>query len=148
MIATEDSSMERMYDEIKDERMKASKSSGVKASIHLQNAKQMLKIANQIQHRNAQLEDRKVTCQMELSVLVYYLRSNNLITDEKLNELRAIARDRAEKYNESDRKEIDLLYKSFSNYTGNRTKSDSTFDKAVKLCKQKQDLVGKLKGEK
>ena len=42
---------------------------------------------------------------------------------------------RAEKYNESDRKAIDLLYKSFSNYTGNRTKSDSTFDKAVELCK-------------
>ena len=132
MIATDETAIERMYDEIKEERMLAAKSKNSKeAAVHLQNAKQMLKIVNQIQHRNAQLEDRKVTCQQELSVLVHYLRDNGLITYETLDELRKIARERAEKMNKEDEKQIDLLYKSYSNYTSNMTKADPTCKCAI-----------------
>ena len=49
MISTDETAVERMYDEIKEERMKASKCGRKEAAIHLQNAKQMLKIVNQIQ---------------------------------------------------------------------------------------------------
>lgn len=132
MISTEETAIERMYDEIKEERMKALNCKTNEAAVHLQNAKQMLKIVNQIQHRNSQLEDRKVTCQQELSVLQCYLLDNKLITPEKLNELRKIARIRAEKMNQEDRRQIDLLYKNYSKYTGNKTKVDKTYKQGIK----------------
>ena len=46
-------------------------------------------------HNTAQMDDRKVTCAAEMAEIVHYIRENALISDEKLDELRRIARERA-----------------------------------------------------
>ena len=53
----------------------------------------------------------------EKSVLVQYLLENNLITKEKLNELDEKAREENRIIIEQEERELDLLYKSYSDYT-------------------------------
>ncbi len=152
MIASEDTILERIMDEAREERRisenelkKANeliekgnslvfKGNKILASsnTHKNNAKQLDKLATQIMHMTTQLEVRKGEKEKEKSVLVQYLLENNLITEEKLNELDGIAKEQNRIAIEKDQRELDLLYKSYSDYTGNRTKSDPTYKKANK----------------
>lgn len=145
MIASEDTILERIMDEAREERSisenelrKANelieKGNKILASsnTHKNNAKQLDKLATQIMHMTTQLEVRKGEKEKEKSILVQYLLENNLITKEKLNELDAIAKEQNRIAIERDQRELDLLYKSYSDYTGNRTKSDPTYKKANK----------------
>ncbi len=102
------------------------------ANIHRDNAKQLDKLATQIMHMTTQLGVRKGEKEKEKSVLVQYLLENNLITKEKLNELDEKAREENRIIIEQEERELDLLYKSYSDYTGNKTKADPTYKKANK----------------
>ena len=84
-------------------------------------------------HNTAQMEDRRITCQLEMSEIVKYIRNNNLITDEKLDELRAMARDKAKERNLANQKEIERIYGEYKSlYTPfNNTKADITANRAI-----------------
>lgn len=134
LVSTTTTVEERMMDEIKEERSLADKDKR-NASIHLANASMMQKYLTQIQHLNAQIEQRRVTCESEKHHLVHYLLDNNLISEEKLNELEKEAHEIAEKQIRKDEEEIERQYQEYARYTGtmttNRTKSDPTARKAI-----------------
>ena len=100
---------------------------------YLAEAASVTKMMKGIIHSTAQIEERKNTLICEHSELVHYLRVNNLITDEKLDELRAIARKKAEAKNAESQENIDRIYGTYKSlYTpANNTKSDPTANKAI-----------------
>ena len=69
----------------------------------------------------------------ENTEIVHYLLENNLITQEKLNELMAIARKKAEIRNAEDQANIDRIYGTYkSQYIpANNTRADPTANKAI-----------------
>lgn len=137
-LVTENALIERMNDTIHELNEKARHSkNGAIAKSYLAEAASVTKMMKGIIHNTAQMEDRRITCHMEMAEIVNYLRANNLITDEKLDELRQIAREKARVRNAENQKEIDrifgeykLLYTPFNN-----TKSDTTANKAIARTK-------------
>lgn len=134
-IVTEDALVERMQDTIHELNEKARKSKdGRVAKSYLAEAASVTKMMKGILHNTSSLEERRVTCSAELSELVYYLRSNGLITDEKLDDIRRVAREKAAMKNAENQKEIDRIYGEYkSKYIpSNNTKADPTAKKAIK----------------
>lgn len=102
-----------------------------KRNVFIQQASQIRKLITQVQHRNTQLEERKTTTNCEMAEITNYIRKNNLITDDKLDDLRNIAREKAEIRNAEDEKIIEKFYGVFKNEFANRTKKDPTSSKAL-----------------
>lgn len=98
---------------------------------YIQEASQIKKMINQIQHRSTQMEERKTMVTCEMSEIVNYIRKNNLVSDEKLDELRKIAREKAKIKNIEEEKAIKNIYGEFENMMANRTKKDTTANKAL-----------------
>ncbi|MGN0338638.1 MAG: hypothetical protein ACI4EE_14185 [Lachnospiraceae bacterium] len=140
-MVTENGLIERMNDTVHElnEKARHSKNAQVAAS-YLHEAASVTKMMKGIMHNTAQIEDRKVTCHMELSEIVNYIRANGLVTDEKIDELRGIARKKAAERNEENQKEIDRIYGEYkSAYTpANKTKSDPTASKAIADASRKK----------
>lgn len=133
-MVTENALIERMNDAIHELNEKARRSrNGKAANSYLAEAASITKMMKGIIHNTAQMEDRKITCAMELAEIVHYIRFNNLVTDEKLDELRQIAREKAKVRNAENQKEIDRIFGEYKSlYTPfNNTKSDSTANKAI-----------------
>ena len=133
-MVTEDALIERMNDTIHElsEKARHSKSSR-EANSYMAEAASVTKMMRGIIHNTAQMEDRRITCRLEMDEIVHYLRTNNLITDEKLSELRQIGRKKAELRNAENQKEINRIY---GKYNGlympcNNTKRDPTAKKAI-----------------
>lgn len=134
-IVTEDALLERMNDAIHELNEKARREkNGKKANSYLAEAASVTKMMKGIIHNTAQMEDRRITCQLEMAEIVHYLRDNNLISDEKLDELRAIAREKAKERNIENQRELDRIYGNYkAMYTpSNNTKADTTAKKAMK----------------
>lgn len=137
-LVTEDALIERMQDAIHElnEKARHTKNSRIEQS-YIREAASITKMMKGIIHNTAQMEDRRMSCTLEMAEIVHYLRFNNLITDEKLDELRKIAREKARIRNAENQKEIDRLYGQYKSlYTPfNNTKSDSTAQKAIARMK-------------
>lgn len=110
-LVTEDALIERMNDTIHELNEKARHSKNGKiAKSYLAEAASVTKMMKGILHNTAQMEARKSGSSYELSEIVHYIRENDLISDEKLDELRKTARERAKIRNEENQKEIDRIY--------------------------------------
>lgn len=135
MVSTTSIMEERIMDEILEERNLAIKDRK-NVSIHLQNAKMMNKYLMQIQHLNAQIEQRRTTVESEKHHLVHYLLDNNILSEEKIHELEEEARVIACEQIRKDEESIKRQYEGYARYTGNmtmnRTKSDPTAKMAIK----------------
>ena len=133
-IVTEDALIERMNDTIHElnEKARHSKNKAIRQS-YLAEASSVTKMMKGILHNTAQMEERKNTCLMEFCELYSYVTSNNLITFEKLDELKDIARKKAKERNLQNQKEIDRIYGNYKSlYTPfNNTKADTTANKAI-----------------
>lgn len=105
-----------------------------KANSYIQEAAVLKKMITGIIHQTAQMEDRKVTNVCEMSEIVNYIRENNLVTDEKLDELRRIGREKAKQKNYENQKEIDRIYGRYKELyvPSNQTKADKTANTAIK----------------
>jgi hypothetical protein len=114
-----------------NEKARRAKSTAIRNS-YIQEASQIKKMLTQIQHRTTMLEERKVGVQNELSILVHYCLENNLITCEKLQELRDLARQRAQINNAKDEEVIKKIYGDFESVITNRSKKDPTAYKAIR----------------
>lgn len=137
-MVTEDALIERMNDTVHELNEKARRANnGKKAQSYMAEAASVTKMMKGIIHNTAQMEDRRITCQLEMAEIVNYIRKNGLITDEKLDELRAIARDKAKERNRENQKELDRIYGNYRTlYTpSNNTKADTTANKAIKNVK-------------
>lgn len=150
MVASEDSIIERIMDEVREERKlaikelkkgNALKKNGktilgdeliISSKERMKNASQLEKFQRQLMHQQTQLVWRSELKERQFSVLVRYLFDNHLITEEKLNELETIAIKEAENNAKEEERKIDLIYKSYSDYTSNRTKADTTYCQATK----------------
>lgn len=99
---------------------------------YVQEASQIRKMISQTIHRTTQIEERKNTFLCELSEIVHYINENNLISHEKLNELRKIAREKASIKNKEDENQIKKIYGEFESALTNRSKKDPTAHKAIK----------------
>lgn len=134
-IVTEDSLVERMQDYIAELNQKARKCKKYSDKCsYIQEASSVTKMMKGILHNTAQMQERKVTCNCELSEIVHYIRENHLVSDEKLDELRSVARGKAKLKNEQEQKEIERIYGNFQNLRTpfNKTKSDPTANAALK----------------
>lgn len=133
-LVTEDALIERMNDTIHElnEKARHSKNGKVTKS-YLAEAASVTKMMKGIIHNTAQIEDRKVTCAAEMAEIVHYIRENALISDEKLDELRRIARERAKIRNKENQKEIERIYGEYRGgyIPSNNTKPDKTAKKAI-----------------
>lgn len=105
-LCTDESFIENMMDMVHELNKKARRSSGKKAQSYIGEAASITKIMKGIIHQTAQMEERKITCQCEMSEIVNYIRTEHLVSDEKLNELRTVAREKAERKNAENQKEI------------------------------------------
>ena len=139
-LVTEDALIERMNDTIHELNEKARYSkNGKVAKSYLAEAASVTKMMKGILHNTAQMEARKSGSGYELSEIVHYIRENDLISDEKLDELRKTARERAKIRNEENQKEIDRIYGKYRGgyIPSNNTKSDKTAEKAIKNAGKK-----------
>ena len=132
-IATDETFIQRMLDAINELSDKARKDRR-NAPSYLSQAAAIKKIMQQYLHVTANMDTHKRRLTNELSVLISYIRENNLVSDEKLAELTAIAKERAaEKKKESKEEErIGELYRSFENISINRTRYDPTEKRGLK----------------
>lgn len=139
-MVTENALIERMNDTVHElnEKARRSKHGGI-AKSYLAEAASVTKMMKGIIHNTAQMEDRRITVACELSEIVHYLRENKLVSDEKLEELRKIAREKANKKNAENQKEIDRIYGEYkAKYTPyNNTKSDPTANRAIAKADRK-----------
>ena len=88
-LVTEDALIERMNDTIHELNEKARHSkNGKVAKSYLAEAASVTKMMKGILHNTAQMEARKSGSSYELSEIVHYIREKDLISDEKLDELR------------------------------------------------------------
>ena len=140
-LVTEDALVERMNDTIHELNEKARHSKNGKiAQSYLAEAASVTKMMKGIIHNTAQMEDRKVTCAAEMAEIVHYIRENSLASDEKLDELRKIARDKVRIRNKENQKEIDRIYGRYKGtyIPSNNTKSDRTAEKAIRNVEKKR----------
>lgn len=134
-LVTEDALIERMNDTIHELNEKARHSKNGKiAKSYLAEAASVTKMMKGILHNTASMEARKSGSSYELAEIIHYIRENNLISDEKLDELRKTARARAKIRNEENQKEIDRIYGKYrgSYIPSNNTKSDKTAEIAIR----------------
>lgn len=135
-ITTQDNLIEQMMEEVKRLNSLAEKDAkfnkGRLKSVYQQQSSQIFKLMRQIIHLTSQMDEESRLLQNKISVLVYYLRTNKLITDEKLHELEEKARKKVEEKNASDEAEIRMLYGEFNSICQNRTKADPTANAALK----------------
>ncbi len=99
---------------------------------YLQQAAAIRKIMQQYLHVTANMDAQYRRLTNENSVLIHYIRENGLISDEKLNELSTLARERAAEKEKADEKKVAELYRGFENLSINRTKKDTTERSALK----------------
>lgn len=130
-ICTDATFQDRMLDAINELSEKARKDKR-NAGSYLQQAAAVKKIMTQYLHRTSQIDTDFRRQVHEKAVLVHYLLDNGLITQEKLDELNAIAGERAKASDERDAEAIELLYGDFENIMANKTKPDPTYRKARK----------------
>lgn len=123
-----------MSDLYKTPELRRHSKNGKVAKSYLAEAASVTKMMKGILHNTAQMEARKSGSSYELSEIVHYIRENDLISDEKLDELRKTARERAKIRNEENQKEIDRIYGKYRGgyIPSNNTKSDKTAEKAIK----------------
>ena len=139
-LVTEDALVERMNDTIHELNEKARHSKNGKiAKSYLAEAASVTKMMKGILHNTAQMEARKSGSSYELSEIVHYIRENNLVSDEKLDELRKIARERVKIRNEENQREIEKIYGKYKGtyIPSNNTKSDKTAEKAMRNVEKK-----------
>jgi hypothetical protein len=129
MITTQDNLMQNYMEEIKRLNDLAIRDRRNRA-VYQQQASQLTKIANQILHATTQMEEKQRNLQNELSVLVFYVRENGLVSDDKLSELRDKGRERARKKSEEDEKLLEQLYGNFNSILASSSRRDPV-EKAV-----------------
>lgn len=130
-IATDETFIQRMLDAINELSDKARKDRR-NAPSYLSQAAAIKKIMQQYLHVTANMDTHKRRLTNELSVLISYIRENNLISDEKLAELTAIARERAAEKEANEEERIEELYRGFENISINRTRYDPTEKRGLK----------------
>ena len=130
-IATDETFIQRMMDDINALSEKARKDRK-NAPSYVQEAKAIRKIMQQYLHTTASMDSHKRRLTNELSVLIHYVRENNLISDEKLAELTNVARERAAEQDRKDEERVRELYSGFENISFNRTKADPTAKQAMR----------------
>ena len=130
-IATDETFIQRMLDAINELSDKARKDRR-NAPSYLSQAAAIKKIMQQYLHVTANMDTHKRRLTNELSVLISYIRENNLVSDEKLAELTAIAKERAAEKESKEEERIGELYRSFENISINRTRYDPTEKRGLK----------------
>lgn len=130
-IATDETFIQRMLDAINELSDKARKDRR-NAPSYLSQAAAIKKIMQQYLHVTANMDTHKRRLTNEMSVLISYIRENNLISDEKLAELTAIARERAAEKEAKEEERIEELYRGFENISINRTRYDPTEKRGLK----------------
>ena len=124
-IATDETFVQRMMDDINALSEKARKDRKNQAS-YIQQVAAIRKIMQQYLHATANMDSYHRRLTNEMSVLINYIRENNLISDEKLAELTNKARERAAEKERAEEEKIKELYRGFENISINRTKADPT----------------------
>lgn len=138
-IVTDEGLIERMSDAIHELNEKARNEKNPRIShSYICEAASVTKMMKGIIHNTTQMEDRKITCSAEMGELVHYLLENDLITTEKLDEIRKEARRKANIKNKENQKEIERIYGKFESLyvPSNKTKPDPTANKAIKRVKK------------
>jgi transcriptional regulator NrdR family protein len=133
-ICTDETFQERMLDAIAECNNRARKDRK-NANSYLQEAAAYRKILTQYLHRTAQYESSLRIERNEKSVLVAYVLQHGLVTQEKLDELYEIAKERTEANNREDAKIIEQLYGQAKNPLFNNTKADPTAREAIRTAK-------------
>lgn len=102
-------------------------------NVYLSIISSLRKMVNQINHRHTQIFERQKSESNLNGILVKYIRENNLLTDEQIQEMRDIARENAKKQDKIDSEIIQKISEDYEifKYTSTRH-GDSTANKAIK----------------
>lgn len=130
-IATDETFIQRMLDDINTLSEKARKDRKNSGS-YLQQAAAIRKIMQQYLHTTANMDERRSKLQCKLSILWNYVHDNNLIEEEKLNELMDNGEEIARQRIATEEERVKELYRGFENISINRTKADPTERKATR----------------
>lgn len=101
-------------------------------TIYLGQISTIKSIVKQYLHQTAQMDTDNRRLKNELNVLVHYVLDNNLVSQEKMNELNAIARKKAAINEEIASQEVERLYGQFENMFADKARKDPTERKVVK----------------
>lgn len=131
-VTTDESLLENMIEQMNDcnENARNHKDRSARNS-YIQQASQISKFISQIQHRTTELERRKIIKEYKLSGLSRYLKENNIMTQEEINEIYDIEEKKALIKNKNDEDDIKKLFGSYRNSMVNRTNRDSTANIAI-----------------
>ena len=132
-IATDETFIQRMLDDINILSEKARKDRK-NSSSYLQQASAIRKIMQQYLHTTANMDERRRELQSKLSILWNYVHDNNLIDDDKLNELMDKGEEIARQRIKQEEERVNELYRDFNNVSINRTKADPTEKQSVRKC--------------
>ena len=130
-IATDETFVQRMLADINALSEKARKDRK-NANTYQQQAAAIRKIMQQYLHASANMDSDYRRLRNEMSVLINYIRENNLISDETLAELSNKARERAAEKERAEEEKISELYRGFENISINRTRADPTEKQATR----------------
>lgn len=134
-IATDETFIQRMLDDINILSEKARKDKK-NASSYLQQAAAIRKIMQQYLHRTANMDERRRELQSKLSILWNYVHDNNLIEQEKLDELMDKGEEIARQRIAEEEAIVNELYRGFDNISINRTKADPTEKGGTRGCER------------
>lgn len=124
-IATDETFIQRMLDDI-NILLEKGRRDKKNLNTYQQQAAAIRKIMQQYLHITANMDERRRELQCKLSILWNYVHDNNLIPEEKLNDLMAEAERIAADRIRAEEERLKELYRGFENITINRTKADPT----------------------
>lgn len=123
------SNMQDEYDELKKRHQRAR---GADKQAIVQQMSHITKIMTQVLHNTSELEVRKYKAYYEVRVLKQYLKDNNIVSTDILDDLQVKAEAIAKEKIAETEKALERLYGEFKNICSNNTKSDPTAREAIK----------------
>lgn len=135
-IMTDETLLAAMQEEYNALVKRSHKASGADKNLITQQMKHLHKMMVAVCHSSTEAERRKDDTYNELCLLKKYIKANNLIDFETLDQFRDEARATARKKAAEDEKKIAEVYGEFVNTFCNRTKADPTATEAMKGAKK------------
>lgn len=131
-IMTSETLLSGLQEEYNELVKKSQRAKGSNKQIIAQQLKHITKTMTAICHSTTESEIRKNNAYNELNMLKKYIIDKHILSQDILDEIQSEARELTKKKRAEDEKKIDEIYGDFENHFCNRTKQDTTYDKALK----------------
>ena len=140
-IASNDLMIQRLLDGMEEANNKSLRArTPAQRNIYIQQASQYKQLIKSITHTTTQLEERHRYLNAELKDLVRHLADNGIMTYDEIGLIQNKAREKAQKRMDEDKKKLNKLYQDGYNELSNNSKSDTTYNKVVRMSRQNKTI--------